>query len=97
MEVGTLIDSGAVGVEKPDPRIFHLALDALDADPARTAYVGDMPRFDVVGANRAGLRPLLMDPYGFQHRIDVRAAHVARRRAAPARRRRSALALAPTS
>ncbi len=69
VEVGTLIDSGAVGVEKPDPRIFHLALEALDADPARTAYVGDMPRFDVVGARRAGLRPLLMDPYGFQHRM----------------------------
>ena len=69
VEVGTLIDSGAVGVEKPDPRIFHLALEALDADPARTAYIGDMPRFDVVGARRAGLRPLLMDPYGFQHRM----------------------------
>jgi len=69
VEVGTLIDSGAVGVEKPDPRIFRLALDALDADPARTAYIGDMPLFDVVGAKRAGLRPLLMDPFGFQHRM----------------------------
>ena len=69
VEVGTLIDSGAVGVEKPDPRIFRLALDALDADPARTAYVGDMPLFDVVGAKRAGLRPFLMDPYGLQHRM----------------------------
>ena len=69
VEVGTLIDSGVVGVEKPDPRIFHMALEALDADPARTAYVGDMPRFDVVGAKRAGLRPFLMDPYGFQDRM----------------------------
>jgi putative hydrolase of the HAD superfamily len=69
VEVGTLVDSGAVGVEKPDPRIFRMALDALDADPARTAYVGDIPRFDVVGAKRAGLRPLLMDPFGFQHRM----------------------------
>ncbi|MGZ8734158.1 MAG: HAD family hydrolase [Acidimicrobiia bacterium] len=69
VEVGTLIDSGAVGVEKPDPRIFRLALDALDADPDHTAYVGDMPLFDVVGARRAGLRPLLMDPFGFQDRV----------------------------
>ena len=64
-----LVDSGAVGVEKPDPKIFRLALEALGADPARTAYVGDMPLFDVVGAKRAGLRPLLMDPYALQHRM----------------------------
>lgn len=69
VEVETLIDSGAVGVEKPDPRIFRLALDALDVEPAHAAYVGDMPRFDVVGAKRSGLRPFLMDPYGFQHRM----------------------------
>ncbi len=69
VEVETLIDSGAVGVEKPDPRIFHLALEAMAAVPERTAYIGDMPRFDVVGAKRAGLRPFLMDPHGFQHRM----------------------------
>jgi len=69
VEVETLIDSGAVGVEKPDPRIFRLALEAMSAVPEQTAYVGDMPRFDVVGAKRAGLRPLLMDPFGFQHRM----------------------------
>lgn len=70
VEVGTLIDSGAVGIEKPDPRIFHLALGALGADPSRTAYLGDMPLFDVLGARRAGLRPFLMDPYGFQSSVD---------------------------
>jgi putative hydrolase of the HAD superfamily len=70
VEVRTVIDSGAVGVEKPDPRIFRLALDALDADPAHTAYIGDMPAIDVVGARRAGLRPLLMDPFGFQDAVD---------------------------
>jgi putative hydrolase of the HAD superfamily len=69
VEVETIVDSGAVGVEKPDPRIFHMALEALDARPDRTAYVGDMPRFDIVGARRAGLRPFLMDPYGFQDRM----------------------------
>jgi FMN phosphatase YigB (HAD superfamily) len=41
----------------------------MDAAPEKTAYVGDMPRFDVVGAKRAGLRPFLMDPHGFQHRM----------------------------
>jgi putative hydrolase of the HAD superfamily len=62
VEVGSVIDSGAVGVMKPDPRIFELALTALDVQAADAWYVGDMPAFDVVGARRAGLRPFLMDP-----------------------------------
>ncbi len=64
VSVGCVIDSGAVGVMKPDPRIFTIALEALGVDAADTWYVGDMPAFDVVGAQRAGLRPFLMDPIG---------------------------------
>lgn len=60
--VGCVIDSGEVGVMKPDPRIFDIALDALGIDAADAWYVGDMPAFDIVGARRAGLRPFLMDP-----------------------------------
>lgn len=70
VRVATVIDSGVVGVQKPDPRIFRLALDALDADADTTVYVGDMPAIDVVGARNAGLRPLLMDPFGFQAGVD---------------------------
>jgi len=62
VEVECVIDSGAVGVMKPDPRIFRLALDALDLEPAECWYVGDMPGIDVVGARRAGLHPIVMDP-----------------------------------
>jgi FMN phosphatase YigB (HAD superfamily) len=64
VEVACVIDSGAVGVMKPDPRIFQLALDALDVDAADAWYVGDMPGIDVVGARRAGLRPFVVDPLG---------------------------------
>jgi FMN phosphatase YigB (HAD superfamily) len=67
VEVGCVIDSGAVGVMKPDPRIFELALTALDVAAEDAWYVGDMPAFDVVGARRAGLRPFLMDPLGLHH------------------------------
>jgi len=62
VDVGCVIDSGAVGVMKPDPRIFELALTALGVRADEAWYVGDMPAFDVVGAQRAGLRPFLMDP-----------------------------------
>jgi putative hydrolase of the HAD superfamily len=64
VEVGCVIDSGAVGVMKPDPRIFRIALDALGLEPDDAWYIGDMPAFDIVGARRAGLRPFLMDPLG---------------------------------
>ncbi len=63
--VGAVIDSHVVGIEKPDPRIFHFALDALDVAPERSLYVGDTVRFDVKGALAAGLHPVHVDPYHF--------------------------------
>lgn len=63
-EVRCVVDSGNVGVMKPDPRIFHAALDLVGVDPERAWYVGDMPAIDVVGARRAGLRPFVIDPLG---------------------------------
>ena len=59
-----VIDSAEVGVEKPDPRIFEIALARCAADPRRTLYIGDLYHADVVGARGAGLHALLLDPYG---------------------------------
>jgi putative hydrolase of the HAD superfamily len=64
VEVGCVIDSGEVGVNKPDPRIFKIALEALDVAPHDAWYLGDMPGIDVVGARAAGMRPFIIDPYG---------------------------------
>jgi putative hydrolase of the HAD superfamily len=64
VEVRCVIDSGTVGVEKPDPRIFELALEALGLPAEGIWYVGDTPAFDVVSARRAGMQPILMDPFG---------------------------------
>jgi putative hydrolase of the HAD superfamily len=61
---GTVIDSHVVGVEKPDPAIFHLALDALGMTAAESLYVGDVFGIDVVGARRAGLEAVLLDTLG---------------------------------
>ncbi|AHH95395.1 hypothetical protein GCM10010174_59110 [Kutzneria viridogrisea] len=60
--VETIVDSGAVGVEKPDPEIFRIALDAMGVPATGTVYVGDTARIDVDGARRAGLRPLHFVP-----------------------------------
>jgi putative hydrolase of the HAD superfamily len=58
----TIIDSHEVGVEKPDPQIFLLALDRLNTHPDQAVYVGDIYGIDVVGSERAGLRAVLLDP-----------------------------------
>ncbi len=64
--MGVILDSAVVGVAKPDPRIFHLALEALDVPADGTVlHVGDSLRYDVAGALAAGLQPVHMDPYGF--------------------------------
>ncbi len=62
--VDVVIDSHVVGVQKPDPRIFGLALERAGAAAARTLHVGDMYDIDVLGARRAGVHALLLDPFG---------------------------------
>lgn len=56
-----VVDSYLVGVEKPDPRIFHIALRLLGTDGADTLYVGDLRDVDVDGATAAGLCAVLYD------------------------------------
>ncbi len=64
------IDSHDVGVEKPDPRIFGIALGRVAAQPAEAAHVGDMYHIDVVGARAAGVTPVLIDPLDLQPAAD---------------------------
>jgi putative hydrolase of the HAD superfamily len=62
--VGVIIDSAVVGVAKPDPAIFAIALAALGVPPGGTVlHVGDSLRYDVAGALAAGLQPVHMDPF----------------------------------
>ena len=51
-----VIISDAVGVAKPDARIFNLALERLGVGAAESMYVGDHPQIDIAGARAAGLR-----------------------------------------
>ncbi|NPB02211.1 MAG: TIGR02253 family HAD-type hydrolase [Methanopyri archaeon] len=50
-----VVISEDVGVEKPNPRIFKIAVSRLGVAPSEALYVGDRPDRDVRGANRAGL------------------------------------------
>lgn len=57
-----VIDSAVVGVEKPDPRIFALGLEAVGAPAAETLYVGDIYSIDILGAEGIGMSAVLLDP-----------------------------------
>jgi HAD superfamily hydrolase (TIGR01509 family) len=62
--VDLIIDSGIVGIEKPDPRIFRIALERFGVAPERALHLGDTYATDVVGARAAGVRVALVDPHG---------------------------------
>jgi len=51
-----LVDSTEVGCEKPDPRIFHHALQALGVSATAATFVGDSLPRDMAGARGVGMR-----------------------------------------
>ncbi len=67
-----IIDSHVVGIEKPDPRVFRLALDATGAAAHEALFVGDIYEIDVRGARNAGIEPVLIDPLGLYGEVDCR-------------------------
>jgi HAD superfamily hydrolase (TIGR01662 family) len=56
--------AGEVNIFKPEPGVFEYALQLVKLSPKEAIYVGDNYYADVVGARRAGLRPILYDPIG---------------------------------
>ena len=56
-----VVVSGACGVEKPDPRIFALALREAGLRPEEVLYVGDNPAHDIAPALLLGITPVLLD------------------------------------
>jgi REG-2-like HAD superfamily hydrolase len=61
---GVRVISGREGVEKPDLRIFELALERLSIEATDAMYVGDNPEFDVMPAATLGMTPVLIDRHG---------------------------------
>ena len=52
-----IVVSGEVGVKKPNPRIFEVALERTGLPPGAVVYVGDTDE-DVAGARAAAIRPI---------------------------------------
>jgi putative hydrolase of the HAD superfamily len=58
--VDAVVISAEVGAAKPQPAIFHAALERLGATAADALHVGDSLELDVAGARAAGLRAVLV-------------------------------------
>lgn len=59
-----MLDSFVVGVRKPDPAIFRLALERMGLEPRDAVYVGDSYGHDALPALALGLGAVLVDPLG---------------------------------
>lgn len=60
-----------VGALKPDPAIFHKAIEGTGLAVEEVAYVGDDPLMDVVGARRAGMQPIWINRTGADWPHDI--------------------------
>jgi REG-2-like HAD superfamily hydrolase len=67
LELAPLFDfaliSGVLGIEKPDPRLFRMALERAGVSPDRAVHVGDNPDHDCDAAHALGITPVLLDRY----------------------------------
>lgn len=56
--------SGIEGIEKPDERIYRLALERAGVEAGESVYVGDNPEFDVDPPTALGMFAVLVDRRG---------------------------------
>jgi len=68
--IDLIVASDEERIEKPDPRLFQIAVDRSGADPATTIHCGDLYEVDVVGARAAGLPAVLLDSAGVYAGVD---------------------------
>lgn len=68
-----VVVSGEVGVAKPDPGIFAVALDALGAAAEEALHIGDNQIADVAGARDAGLTAVWVDRVGAERTEEAHA------------------------
>ncbi|PLR75759.1 haloacid dehalogenase [Bacillus sp. V3-13] len=59
-----LLISSELGIEKPDVRIFQELLSRTNSTPEEMLYVGDNYYDDVIGAEKAGIKTVLLNRFG---------------------------------
>ena len=61
----TVIEAAAVGIRKPDPRLFALAIEALGLKPCEVAVVGDSIKKDILPAKSLGCHTIWLQGEGW--------------------------------
>lgn len=62
--IDVLVISEEVGVIKPEPAIFEIALKQLDCEANQVVMLGDAWQTDILGAHGAGIRPVWLNRFG---------------------------------
>lgn len=57
------LTSGEAGANKPEPAIFLEAIKRAGTNSSETIYIGDQYEIDILGAEKVGLTPVLIDRY----------------------------------
>jgi HAD superfamily hydrolase (TIGR01549 family) len=68
--IPAVVVSGVVGVSKPNPEIFRIALRSVGVRAEDAVHVGDLYEADVVGARNAGIEGVLIDRDGMHDGMD---------------------------
>ena len=70
-----VVFSQQYGVRKPDPRIFHIALEKAGCSRHELVHVGDSVENDIFGAGNAGIKGVWLNRSGAQSEHGVEAGY----------------------
>lgn len=60
-KLDVIVTSTDAGTAKPQPEIFHFAMNKVKVLPMESIYVGDQYQVDMAGAKAAGMKGILLD------------------------------------
>lgn len=66
-----IIISDEVGIKKPDPQIFNLALQRLNVSTSESLYVGDNLKNDIEGCQNIGMKGVWYNPKKHKNDTDI--------------------------
>lgn len=68
----SIVDSAVVGIRKPDPKIFEIALNELGVNPNDAVMIGDSYTNDIVPAKLIGCKTIWINNKGWNNPTDIK-------------------------
>lgn len=66
----SIVDSAIIGIRKPNPKIFEIALNELGVNPKDAVMIGDSYNNDIVPANSIGCKTIWINNKGWDEQIE---------------------------